>query len=82
MPFQLSDFVSAPSRPDLSSKLHAAPPFPPHLQHCLLSGPERSGKTSLLFHFALDAARAGQTVLLLCNRLVPWRGFIGGWCGG
>ena len=68
MPFQLSDFVSAPSRPDLTARLHAAPPFPPHLQHCLLSGPERSGKTSLLLHFALVAARAGHAVLLLCYK--------------
>lgn len=78
MPFQLSDFVSAPSRPDLARQLRAAPPFPSHLQHCLISGPERSGKTTLLFHFALAAARAGRAVLLLCNRCGGWEGEGGG----
>lgn len=81
MPFQLSDFVSAPSRPDLARQLRAAPPFPSHLQHCLISGPERSGKTTLLFHFALAAARAGRAVLLLCDRCRGWEGEAGGGMG-
>lgn len=79
MPFHLGDFVpAAPSRPELCHQLAAAPSFPPHLQHCLLSGPQRSGKTSLLFNFALKLARSGRSVLLLCARqggracLVTW----------
>lgn len=68
MPFQFSDFVSSPSRNDLARQLHGTPPFPPQLQHCLLSGPQRSGKTSLLFHYAWAMAKAGKAVLLLCAR--------------
>lgn len=59
---------AAAARPDLQRQLAALPAFPPAACHCLLSGPERSGKTSLLFHLALSAARQGKAVLLLCRR--------------
>lgn len=66
---QLADFLGyAECPPDLRQQLWALPPFPPATRHCLLSGPERSGKTSLLFHTALVAARQGKEVLLLCRR--------------
>lgn len=66
----LADFLgqAAPAHPALHAALAALPPFPPDARCLLLTGPERSGKTSLLFHAALCAARRGQSVLLLCRR--------------
>lgn len=67
----LADFLgaAATSHPHLASALAALPPLPPTAAHrCLLCGPERSGKTSLLFALALSLARQGQRVLLLCRR--------------
>lgn len=68
----LADFLSSASRPDLQVQLQAAPPLPPQLQHCLISGPPRSGKTSILFHLAYRMACQQRSVLLLCLRSAPW----------
>lgn len=66
-----ADFLGhAAAHPAVHQALAALPPFPPDCRCLLLSGPERSGKTSLLFHAALSAARRGQSVLLLCRRCV------------
>lgn len=66
----LADFLGHAAVKDshLHHKLAALPPFPPAARHCLLTGPERSGKTTLLFQAALSAARQGHDVLLLCRR--------------
>lgn len=65
----LSDLLgnAAPPASDVRRRLEALPAFAP-AAHCLLSGPERSGKTSLLFQAAFSAARQGKRVLLLCRR--------------
>eukprot|EP00887_Chlorella_sp_A99_P007725 scaffold20.g7725.t1 len=65
---QLSDLLSSTSRPDLQRQLAAAPPLPAPVHRYLISGPARSGKTSLLFHLAYSMARQGRAVLLLCPR--------------
>lgn len=62
-PLHLSDFFG-PS----GAALADAPGFPPHLRHCLLSGPERCGKTALLLAYAHSLARRGIPVLLICWR--------------
>ena len=68
-PFHLSDFLSAGGRAgELAAQLSSTPPFPPHLRHALLSGPERCGKTSLLLSYAYSLAARGLPVLLLCWR--------------
>lgn len=59
---------AAAGQPQLGAALAALPHLPPCASHCLLSGPERSGKTSLLFHAALSLARQGREVLVLCRR--------------
>ncbi|KAL4452260.1 hypothetical protein ABPG75_007922 [Micractinium tetrahymenae] len=66
----LADFLglAAAGQPQLGAALAALSHLPPSASHCLLSGPERSGKTSLLFHAALSLARQGREVLLLCRR--------------
>lgn len=67
----IGDFLGyAAAHRALSDQLRALPPFPdaPDARCLLLSGPERSGKTSLLFHAALSLARQGASVLLLCRR--------------
>ena len=65
----LGDFLGlAAGHPALQQQLAALPALPPHSRHCLLSGPERCGKTALLFSLALSAARQGKSVLLLCRR--------------
>ena len=65
----LGDFLGlAGGHPALQQQLAALPALPPHSRHCLLSGPERCGKTALLFSLALSAARQGKSVLLLCRR--------------
>jgi hypothetical protein len=65
----LADFLGlAGGHPGLQQQLAALPTLPPHSRHCLLSGPERCGKTALLFSLALSAARQGKSVLLLCRR--------------
>lgn len=65
----LGDFLGlGAAHPELHRQLAALPALPPDARHCLLSGPERSGKTSLLFHLALCLARQGKSVLLLCRR--------------
>ncbi len=66
----LADFLgfAASGQPQLAAALSALPHLPPSASHCLLSGPERSGKTSLLFHAALSLARQGREVLVLCRR--------------
>ena len=40
--------AAASCHPDLQRQLAALPDLPGHARHCLLSGPERSGKTTLL----------------------------------
>ena len=68
-PMHLADFLGlAAAHPELHRQLGTLPPLPPDARHCLLCGPERSGKTALLFHLALCLARQGQHVLLLCRR--------------
>lgn len=65
----LADFLGYAAAPgQVQAALHDLPPLPPSAARCLLSGPERSGKTSLLFHLALALARGGQNVTLLCRR--------------
>ncbi|KAK9814084.1 hypothetical protein WJX72_000412 [[Myrmecia] bisecta] len=68
MPYHLSSFISARLSPGLQSQLSQLPGFPASLTHCLLAGPERSGKTSILFHFAYTLAAAGKQVGFLCKR--------------
>lgn len=68
----LADFLGYAAHPGLQQVIAALPPLPLSSRHCLLTGPERSGKTSLLFHVALRLARQGQSVLLLCRRSVAW----------
>lgn len=58
----------AAAQPGLQRAMRELPPLPPDCRHFLLSGPERCGKTSLLFHIALSLARQGRAVLLLCRR--------------
>lgn len=65
MPISLLDFFPAPTLgtvPQVNSAL------PPHIQHCLLSGEERSETTTLLFQLAYSMAARGAKVLLLANR--------------
>jgi len=66
----LADFLghAVPAHSPLQAQLASLPELPLSAQHCLLCGPERSGKISLLFHAALSLARQGKTVLLLCRR--------------
>lgn len=67
---RLSDLLSSASRPDLQQLLTSAPPLAANSDaaHCLISGPPRSGKTSVLFHLAHACAARGNAVLLLCRR--------------
>lgn len=67
----IADFLGyAAVHRGLADQLAAVAPFPDHpdARCLLLSGPERSGKTTLLFHAALSLARQGASVLLLCRR--------------
>ena len=76
----LADFLGYAAAPELRQALAALPPLPQSARHCLLTGPERSGKTSLLFHVALSLARQDRSVLLLCRRWEACRavGLLGG----
>lgn len=69
----IADFLGyAAVHRGLTDQLAAVAPFPdaPDARCLLLSGPERCGKTTLLFHAALSLARQGASVLLLCRRQV------------
>ncbi|DBB17455.1 TPA: hypothetical protein ACH3X3_014482 [Trebouxia sp. C0006] len=68
MSFHLSDFLSGHFDPELQTALKDIEAFPAHLTHCMLSGPPRSGKTSILLLYAYKAAIRGQQVVLLCHR--------------
>ncbi|KAL0039513.1 hypothetical protein WJX77_000290 [Trebouxia sp. C0004] len=68
MKFSLSDFLTGDFDPELQTALKDIEAFPAHLIHCMLSGPPRSGKTSILLQYAYKAAMRGQQVVLLCHR--------------
>ncbi|KAK9822227.1 hypothetical protein WJX81_001571 [Elliptochloris bilobata] len=68
MAINLSDFLSARQDVRLQAELARLPSFPEHLQHFLVTGPERSGKTSILFHFAHSKAAGGNKVVFICKR--------------
>uniref|UniRef100_A0A383WEP4 Dolichol phosphate-mannose biosynthesis regulatory protein n=1 Tax=Tetradesmus obliquus TaxID=3088 RepID=A0A383WEP4_TETOB len=61
----LGQFVQQPSQQLAINAL-------PHIQlttpRCLLLGPQRSGKTSLLFQYAFQLACSGQEVVFMCDR--------------
>eukprot|EP00891_Asterochloris_glomerata_P005190 jgi/Astpho2/5190/Aster-x1281 len=65
--FQLSEFIST-SNPDLAATLAQIEHFPASLHHCLIAGPPRSGKTSILLHFAHQLAARGSNVTLIGRR--------------
>ena len=49
--FHIGDFVSSPLDAALRSAINDVPAFPSHLQHCLLSGPNRRhGSSKLLLY--------------------------------
>ncbi|CAK0754727.1 hypothetical protein CVIRNUC_002320 [Coccomyxa viridis] len=48
--------------------LQALAPFPSHVRHCLIVGPEYSGKTSALFHYAFNLASSGKNVYIVCQK--------------
>lgn len=68
MAFRLKDFAARSVQSSVSTACSSIPAFPTDLQHCLIAGPERSGKTSLLLHFAHARAAAGDSVLFVCHR--------------
>lgn len=68
MGFHLRDFAARSVQSSIATSCSNLPAFPSELQHCLVAGPERSGKTSLLLHFAHSRAAAGDSVLFVCHR--------------
>ncbi len=60
--------MSAAHASDVQRQLATLPAFPPRFQHSLVTGPVRSCKTALLFHYAHSLASRGQTVLFICHR--------------
>eukprot|EP00803_Ostreobium_quekettii_P004788 evm.model.scf_1944.2 EVM.evm.TU.scf_1944.2 scf_1944:10345-15102(+) len=66
--FAYSQFLSADLNSDVQRRVERLPPFPPALRHCLITGPERSGKTSVLFHYAHSIAATGNKVVFICKR--------------
>ena len=60
----LSNFFAAAD----AQQLAATPPLSMTPMHCLLCGPDRSGKTSLLFQLAHTLAGRGASVLILGSR--------------
>lgn len=65
----LLDFFPGQSAPPgVSAQLGSAPPLVPQSRHFLLCGPERSGKTTLIFSLAYSLAARGASVLILGSR--------------
>jgi hypothetical protein len=54
--------------PPAGAERAAAPPLSTVPMHCLLCGPDRSGKTSLLFQLAHNLAGEGASVLIMGRR--------------
>ncbi|BDA40978.1 hypothetical protein COCOBI_01-6330 [Coccomyxa sp. Obi] len=63
--FDLTDFLSPAESASINCQL---PRFPDHLQHCLITGPVRCGKTSILLHYAYKLASKGKRVLFICQK--------------
>ncbi|CAL8466736.1 g6272 [Coccomyxa elongata] len=63
--FDLKDFLSPAESAPIKCKI---PSFPDHLQHCLITGPVRCGKTSILLHYAYKLALKGKRVLFICQK--------------
>jgi Mrp family chromosome partitioning ATPase len=61
----LSDFFAVS---DAAGTSAATQPLSPTPVHCLLSGPPRCGKTSLLFQLAYSLAARGASVLIIAKR--------------
>ncbi len=61
-------FPGGAAQAALGPALAQAPPLPP--ANLLLFGPERSGKTTLLFHLAYSLAAAGAAVVIVGSRRV------------
>ncbi|KAK3263722.1 hypothetical protein CYMTET_27496 [Cymbomonas tetramitiformis] len=65
--FRLQHFFSSNLDPQLQKNLDELPDSFVS-RHCLVSGPARSGKTSILFQLAYNCAAQGQRVLFICKR--------------
>eukprot|EP00882_Tetradesmus_deserticola_P007721 GHRQ01008131.1.p1 GENE.GHRQ01008131.1~~GHRQ01008131.1.p1 ORF type:complete len:244 (+),score=72.44 GHRQ01008131.1:727-1458(+) len=61
----LGQFVHQPSQ---QLSINALPHMQLQTPRCLLFGPQRSGKTSLLFQYAFQLACSGQEVVFICDR--------------
>ena len=65
----LADFFPGQAAaPELSALLRATAPLALQPRNVLLSGPDRSGKTTLLFHLAYSLAAKGGSVVVLGSR--------------
>ncbi|GMH42859.1 hypothetical protein BSKO_10778 [Bryopsis sp. KO-2023] len=67
-PFRLARFISAPQNQDLQASIDRCPPFHASLKGCLVVGPQQSGRTSILFHYAVAIAGTGRKVLFICMK--------------
>eukprot|EP00884_Botryococcus_braunii_P015612 jgi/Botrbrau1/2734/Bobra.0164s0014.1 len=64
--FHLSQFISPGHHVPIKEALGRVPYFPDHLTACIIAGPARCGKTSILFHYALNMTASGKTVIIIC----------------
>lgn len=62
----LQNFLSTSSNPDVQESIRSLPAL--HSNCALLIGPERSGKTSLLFHVAYSLASQGLRIVIVTSR--------------
>mmetsp|Transcript_5942 Transcript_5942/g.10291 ORF Transcript_5942/g.10291 Transcript_5942/m.10291 type:complete len:243 (+) Transcript_5942:189-917(+) len=67
MCFKFGDFFCSVLNARLQQQIHEIPSVF-DARCCLLSGPSRSGKTSLLFQVAYNIAAEGKRVLFICQR--------------